>query len=270
MSTRISQKSKYSFRFYTTTFENADFGRYGHIHLRIVLVLEGSLEMSIGDERYEIPAGSGAFIPSLQPHSFTSRLSNTFRIIELSREYLDNVFAFAKGMTVSSHVFKYSAAVRQNVLEYASFSGFCEDEARICAIIAPLAYEIREQCEMRPSVADTSMLLRILGYVEERFSEKVDLASVGTALGLHPVSVSRIIAKSTGGTFNSYLRHVRCAYAANQINLGDMTFSEIAYASGFGSIRSFNRAFLSVYSMTPSEYRDSLIRRRSDSTKGVK
>lgn len=270
MSPGVSPKSKYFFRFYTTTFENADFGRCGHLSLRIVLVLNGSLEMSIGDEQYEIPAGSGVFIPSLQPHSFSSKSANTFRILEFSREYLDEAFSFAKGMTVTKHIFKYSQAVAMTLSEYASFRGFCEDEARVRAILAPLAYEIREQCEMAPSAIDESMLLRILECVEERFSEKTDLGSVGTALGLHPVSVSRIISKSTGGTFNSYLKHVRCAYAAKQINLGDMTFSEIAFASGFGSIRSFNRAFLSVYSMTPSEYRDSLVKSSSNSAKALK
>ena len=270
MRAKASPKSKYFFRFYTTTFENSDFGRSGHLHLRIILVLDGSLEMTIGDEHYEIPSGSGVFIPSLQPHSFKSRSANTFRIIELSREYLDDVFAFAKGMTVTRHIFKYSQAVAAAVSEYASFRGFCEDEARICAILAPLAYEIREQCEMSPSATDTSMLLRILGCIEESFNEKMDLASVGAALGLHPVSVSRIIAKSTAGSFNSYLRHVRCGYAAKQINLGNMSFSEIAYAAGFGSIRSFNRAFLAVYSMTPSEYRDSLIKKISEATKEAK
>ena len=54
MKAKASPKSKYFFRFYTTTFENADFGRFGHLHLRIILVLDGSLEMTIGDEHYEI------------------------------------------------------------------------------------------------------------------------------------------------------------------------------------------------------------------------
>ena len=270
MNSPKSSKSKYSFRFYTTTYKNAEFGRYAHLHLRIVLVLDGILEMNIGDGHYEIPSGCGVFIPSLLPHSFSSGTENTFRILEFSREYLDGAFSFAKGMTVTRHIFGYSEVVRQALREYVSFSGFCDDEARIGAVLAPLAYEIREQCEMSASFTDTSMLSRILGYVEEKFSEPTDLATVGAALGLHPASVSRIISKSTGGTFNNYLRHVRCTYAAKQINLGDMTFSEIAYASGFGSIRSFNRAFLAEYSMTPSEYRDTLAKNAPAATKGVK
>ena len=269
MNALTSSKSRYSFRFYTTTFENAEFGRYAHLHLRIVLVTDGRLGMNIGDGHYDIPAGAGVFIPSLVPHSFHSSEKNSFRILEFSRDRLEDLFSFAKGMTVTSHIFKYSDAASGAVSAYLSFRGFCEDEVRVRAALAPLAYEIREQCAMSVASADTSMLPRILDYVEERFSERIDLSTVGAALGIHPASVSRIISKGTGGTFNSYLRHVRCTYAAKQINLGDMTFSEIAFASGFGSIRSFNRAFASVYSMTPTEYLETMVKNVSVATKGV-
>lgn len=261
MNAPVSKKSKNSFRFYTALFRNGEFGRYGHLQLRIVLVLNGTLEMQIGGKHYEIHEGWGVFIPSLEAHSFHSPTENSFRVIEFSRENLDSIFSFAKGMKVTRHVFKFSDAVRRTIAEYADFNGFCEDAARISAILAPLAYEVREGCEFSRATTDVGMLMKILNYVEERFCERIDLVSVGAALGVHPASVSRIISKSTGGTFNNYLRHVRCVYAAKQITLGNMTFAEIAFASGFGSIRSFNRAFRDVYSMTPQEYRESFIRK---------
>lgn len=37
--------------------------------------------------------------------------------------------------------------------------------------------------------------------------------------------------------------------------LGTKSFTEIAYESGFGSIRSFNRIFLSQYGETPTAHR---------------
>jgi AraC-like DNA-binding protein len=41
------------------------------------------------------------------------------------------------------------------------------------------------------------------------------------------------------------------------IKNSDMNISEIAYDSGFGSIRNFNRAFMEVYNITPTKYRKS-------------
>lgn len=232
--------------------------------LRIILVLSGVLEMQIGGECHVIPEGHGAFITSLVYHSFHSEKPNAFRLIEFSREHLDGLFSFAKGKKAVKHIFRFSDAVRAAVDEYIPREGFYYDEMRINAVLAPLAYEIHAQCEFESASSDSSMYLKILSYIEDRFNESISLSSVGNDLGVHPVSVSRILSRNTGYTFNHCLRHVRCTYAAKQISLGNMTFSEIAFDSGFGSIRSFNRAFLDIYGMTPKEYKTSFVKLRQN------
>ena len=241
--------------FYTSVFNNAEFESRAHLPLRIILVLSGTLEMRIGGKKYEISEGYGAFITSLVSHSFHSEKPNSFRLIEFSREHLDGVFSYVKGKKVINHIFRFSSVVRCSLGEYIDEKGFYEDERRINAVLAPLAYEIGAQCEFESASADSSMLLKILDYMEEHFNDDISLSSVGAVLRVHPVSVSRTISQNTGGTFNYCLRHIRCTYAAKQIIFGGMTVSEIAFDSGFGSIRSFNRAFLDVYGMTPKEYR---------------
>lgn len=252
-----SDNSTFSLYFYTSIFENAKFERRGHLTFRIILVLSGTLEMQIGDRPYEIPAGSGVFIPLLEAHSFRSPKPNSFRLIEFSQEYLETLFPYAKGKSVTNHLFKCSEAAERVVSEYAGTPGFCDDNAQILAVLAPLAYEIKNQCTFTPTLSDSSMLFKILDYVAEHYNENINLTSVGAALGLHPSSVSRILSKNTGNTFQHYLWYIRCTYAAKQITRGNTTFAEIAFASGFGSIRSFNRAFHYIYAMTPQEYRRS-------------
>ncbi|MBO5105479.1 MAG: helix-turn-helix transcriptional regulator [Clostridia bacterium] len=58
--------------------------------------------------------------------------------------------------------------------------------------------------------------------------------------------------------FNSALNQMRCSQAAMMIRREHKTISEIAYATGFGSIRSFNRAFMEVYKTTPNEFRKTI------------
>ena len=47
-----------------------------------------------------------------------------------------------------------------------------------------------------------------------------------------------------------------CVYVAELITNTAMSLTEIAYESGFGSVRSFNRAFRGLYGITPGEYRE--------------
>ena len=64
-----------------------------------------------------------------------------------------------------------------------------------------------------------------------------------------------MFSEKMGVGFNDCVRYLRCKNAAVMIKSRDMTFTEIALACGFGSVRSFNRSFKEVYGVTPSEYK---------------
>ena len=93
-------------------------------------------------------------------------------------------------------------------------------------------------------------------YMEEHFSEEIDLETVAKAVGQHPTPLSKAFSSKTGIKFNFYLQYIRCSHAARLLQSSDMGIAEAAFSSGFGSIRSFNRAFKSIYEVTPSSYRN--------------
>ena len=61
-------------------------------------------------------------------------------------------------------------------------------------------------------------------------------------------------------TFTTCVNVVKCSNALHLIkdNTTD-TIAEIAYKSGFGSIRNFNREFKKIYKVTPKEAFDAKI-----------
>jgi transcriptional regulator GlxA family with amidase domain len=128
----------------------------------------------------------------------------------------------------------------------------------ICAqaILAPICYEITQKCEFtlrsRPL---EDVMSSVLAYMNSHFTEDLTLESVAHATALHPVTLSKMFSKRAGINFNFYLQYLRSSYAASLIKAEDLTFTEIAYMAGFGCIRSFNRAFVNIYGITPTEYR---------------
>ena len=101
----------------------------------------------------------------------------------------------------------------------------------------------------------SGILEKILGYIDAHFREELTLETVARAVGVHPVTLSKSFSKLAGVGFHDYLQYSRCSYAANLIRTSELNLSEIAYESGFGSIRSFNRAFRTVFRVTPTQYR---------------
>ena len=69
------------------------------------------------------------------------------------------------------------------------------------------------------------------------------------------LTVSKMLSGRLGIGFVDHIRYLRCQYAANLIKRTDKSLTEISYECGFGSTRSFNRAFIATFGLTPTEYR---------------
>ena len=228
-----------------------------HIHMtmEIVLVTEGELNMTINGKEYIIPKGYGAFIPPFEPHMFHSSKANQCHVIMFSDEIADYFSKFTKEHYFNRHIFPVSTASTELVGKILPNESNTVEWIPTIAVLAPLFYDITCGCEFSErKVPFDETAYKILEYVNKYFRDELTLETVGRAIGVHPVTVSKTFTKQTGYGFSCYLQYARCSYAAKLIKIKKLSLSEIAYESGFGCIRSFNRAFLNVYGITPSEY----------------
>lgn len=233
-----------------------------HIHrtMEIVIVTDGVLNMTIGGKEYEIPKGDGVFISPLEPHMFHSETSNRCHVLMFSEELVNSFSAFVKQNAPRNHRFSVSElgmALVDKILPLESNTVDCISAE---AVLAPLCYDISRECvfEARALPFDGT-IYRIFEYINEHYREDMTLERVAHAVGVHPVTVSKLFAAHTGLGFSYYLQYLRCNYAARLIKQQELSFSEIAFAAGFGSIRSFNRSFFNIYKATPTQYRQMLV-----------
>lgn len=231
-----------------------------HIHatMEIVLVNEGILQMTVGNKEYDIPKGHGLFIPPFAPHTFKSVKPNLCHVLIFSEVLVPYFFEFVKEYSPTHHLFPISnasMALAESILpDYRNTADYIGAEA----VLAPLCRDIYNGCRfVRRDRQSYDTISSVLDYIGAHFTERIDLEAVARATGHHPVTISKIFSKHTGVGFNYYLQYQRCSHAAHLIKTRDMSFSEIAYESGFGSIRSFNRSFSLIYGRTPTEYKNS-------------
>lgn len=104
--------------------------------------------------------------------------------------------------------------------------------------------------------SDNSSLVSILDYCAAHFEEPLTLSDLADALHLSRYHISHLFNAKLGLGLNAYLNILRVKRACELLQEGDKKIAEISLAVGFGSIRSFNRAFLSVMDMTPQDYRN--------------
>lgn len=94
-----------------------------------------------------------------------------------------------------------------------------------------------------------------LGYIHKNFMENITIEEISRMCNYSVSHFSKKFKKVTGKTFVRYLNDVRLSYAENILERGEWVITELAYDSGFGSVRNFNREFRKKYGCSPGEYK---------------
>ena len=88
---------------------------------------------------------------------------------------------------------------------------------------------------------------------------KITLEGLAAYLGFSPSYCSKYIKRKCGMNFLEYLNIQRVERARELLRATDIPVTEIAWQTGFSSLQSFNRVFRSYVSMSPSEYKKSVV-----------
>ncbi|MGB8854056.1 MAG: AraC family transcriptional regulator [Pirellulales bacterium] len=106
-----------------------------------------------------------------------------------------------------------------------------------------------------PPSRDAQRIDRACRHIVQHFAEPITLAAVAATARLSPEGFSRFFRRMTGRTFVGWLTEVRIGHACRLLATTDRPVVEIAFASGFGNLSNFNRAFRRLRGRTPREWR---------------
>jgi AraC family transcriptional regulator len=91
--------------------------------------------------------------------------------------------------------------------------------------------------------------------LNDRWNEAPTLSELSKVLQVHPVTVSKHFPKYFNCTFGEYMRKLKVEKAIEQIKSSGRPLTEVAYACGFFDQSHFIRAFKTLTSLSPKEYR---------------
>ncbi len=110
---------------------------------------------------------------------------------------------------------------------------------------------------LKPRIkTDNSTLNIVLKYCIENFSDDITLDSISRNLHMNKYHISHLLSQKLGISFNSYINMLRVDKACELLEETDKKTADISEEVGFGSIRSFNRAFTKILNITPLKYRN--------------
>ncbi len=95
----------------------------------------------------------------------------------------------------------------------------------------------------------------VISYIAGNYHDNLSREGLAAMAGMSPNHLGKYFAIYTGKKIGDYINELRIKDAAKMLIETNENIIDIAYAVGFESLRTFNRAFLKVYSSTPTEFR---------------
>ena len=132
--------------------------------------------------------------------------------------------------------------------------------SRMMQVWKDIVIHISETTEKNASGIKTrnNAVQDILSYISQHYGETVTLEQISKELSFSTSECCRMFKKVTGETIFSYLLTYRIVKATELLRSTELSISEIAYETGFGSTSYFIEKFKEKTGTTPLQFRKSL------------
>ena len=99
-------------------------------------------------------------------------------------------------------------------------------------------------------------IAQVVDHVNNNFQDGISVAQAAKLAGMTEITFSRNFQTVTGHGFVEFLNRIRIGQACGMLYASDDQIISIAQNAGFKNLANFNRHFMKVKGMTPTEYRE--------------
>lgn len=234
-----------------------------HRHIEIVYIIEGKAKAYCDFKEYSISSGDVFISFPNQIHYYHNTNPIEAILIIVPMDFFVDYSQILFSKTPESSVI-YSACQNKELIDLINaiykISGkevpYQKEIIRgySSALMGILLGKL-ELCDSKNDITDS--LHSILTFCENNYKNYISLDTVADELNLSKYYISRIFSNKIKIGFNDFINNLRIDEACRLLKNSESSITDIAYEVGFGSIRSFNRAFEKFMSCNPRDYQKS-------------
>ncbi|WP_372657601.1 AraC family transcriptional regulator [Hydrogenophaga sp.] len=184
-------------------------------------------------------------------------LSEVLPLLERAKHGIE-FFGLSDAAEAHWHKVKQSHGLRR-------FTAFCDFLGDLAACTD---YRLLSSVQLQSDDDDASLdqIDAVLNRITDQLAEPHSAAGLAAELGMSESRFSRFFRRATGNTFTDFVNRVRISRACQLLMDTDQQVTHICYEVGFNNVANFNRRFLEIKGMTPTDFRrQSLTRFRGSS-----
>lgn len=249
-----------------------------HKDIELMLVLKGSVLLNRGNKTEIVTSGEIRILNCYETHFLHETDEENIVLgihidedltknilYPLSRIFIDDAkYNHVKVREISSNMCQLVESIDlDNPLSKLAIMGKTYD--LLYSIINSDAVSIRAEETLRRMESDFERLDRFIKYINENYSERLNLEGVAQQLYISRYHLSHFVKKQLGINFQSFLILIRLQHAYELIVATNKKMIEIASDCGFSDVKYMTKIVKEKYKMTPSELRKSLITKQTSS-----
>jgi len=236
-----------------------------HKNFELLLVKNGQCSFTIGGDTFTVSEGEAILVLPFQVHRFSASPDAQFRSVTFNELLILTLARGLENKKLRCPVFRPSkntfctfldvmnelfGSVSSNNIELPSAK-----RMKVKGCLYLIGGEILEQTEPMDMGSSDVVILDIVEYIADNFRSDLTLQTVAKDKGYNYQYLSRCFNRTFGISFKTMLNQYRTNYALSLLRDTRLSLSEIAFESGFQSIRSFDHVFKSTFGIPPKDFR---------------
>lgn len=254
MEYQISPERGVSDFFYTGLRENAFCLPHVHSHIEFIFVLDGKEHLNIDGTEYLLTQNTAAVVMPYQIHHYQPKDNSTAFIIACPPEYIAEYGQLFSGNILSQASVSFGAAVCSLIREIAEpeHNDFFKNKALIYCILS----EFLQKSTLVPNKHFAYDVYRsAIVYISEHYTEPITRQQVALHANVTVTHLSRVLNSRGSASFSDIVNSLRIFKARQMLEQTTLPITQIAYETGYGSIRNFNRIFQKHFGCNPTDLR---------------
>lgn len=238
-----------------------DFAPHLHGRIELVYMRQGRSLVQVDSKEYEFGTGDAMIVFPNQVHSYRTVDLEDYIICIFSPDDFPEYNTIFRNLVPVSPVISCGerTGVIQHLMEEIERLERCRPaywegmQRGYYLVLLGELFALTDFCDAKAT--DSNALQEILHYCAAHYTEELCLDDLARAVHLSKYTVSRIFSQKLHMSFCDYLGSLRILEACRHLESKEESITDIAYAVGTGSTRSFNRLFQKYTGMTPRQYR---------------
>ena len=250
----ISHESGISDYFFCARRQNTLNAASIHSHMEFIFVLDGELTVTADTVTHSVKKGEVMIITPYEVHSYSTECFSDIFFIAFPPDYINEHKQLLTRSIFNPPVTSYNDCCR-GIIDDIIGSEMTDDLKKKSLIYYALSLFMNSCSIIEKGKNEFDLYRKALTYISDHFTENITLSDVSDFLGVSASHLSRVLNSSCGSSFSDIVNSFRINHSKNLLNETDLPISEVAYSSGYGSLRNFNRIFKKNYGVTPKEMR---------------